>query len=326
MSLLIGRQGYIGMAIESVAGTPESTPAVFLPTTENTIDDKHEKIMDISTRASRIKDHDSVKGKQWSEGDLAMYLDANNSGYLFKLALGNEVKTDVQASPNVDNHQFYVTASGNSPKTATVWNYRGTGPAIRQMNRVAVDSLEMEVTNDGLATLTTAFMGSESSEVSAPTLTTASGTVLTWGDATVKFGDTIAAAEGNTATKVTNFKFTLNNNLETIFRTGSRTLDEITMGEAEVLGEYTLFFEDDTEFNKYLNNTKQSMVVTLTGASLGGVSEQVKLEFPRIILDDKEVDTGQADLFAITANFRAINDIAGQILVANLQNTKATVY
>lgn len=326
MSLVTGRQGYIGFALESTAGTPEASPVVFLPTTENTIEDKHEKLLDISTRASRVKDHDSVSGKKWSEGDLAMYLDATNAGYLFKAALGNEVKTDVQADPNVDNHQFYVTVSGNTPKTATLWNYRGSDPSVKQYTRSAVDSLELEVTNDGLATLTASMMGEDGTSVSAPSLTTTSGTIFTWCNATLQFGDTVAEARSATATKITNFKWNLANNLELLYRSGSCSPDEIMMKDAEVTGEYTLFFENDTELDAYINNSKRSMVMTLTGADVGGVSEQLEVVIERMFLEDKSIETGQDSLFAITGNYRAINDSPGQITVINLQNAKTDLY
>lgn len=326
MSLLTGRQGYIGYALETTPGTPEASPVVFLPTTDNSFEDKHEKLLDISSRASRIKDHDALKGKQWGEGDLGLYLDATNAGYLLKAALGNEVKTDVQASPNVDNHQFFVTASGNTAKTATLWNFRGSDPSVKRYTRVAVDTLELEVTNDGLATVTASLMGSNGTKVSAPTLTTTSGTIFTWCGASLQFGDTVAAARLATATKITNFKMSLANNLELVYRSGSCVPDAITLGDAEVTGEYTLLFEDDTELDAYINNSRRSMVMTLTGASIGGVTEQLELVFERMVLDDKSIETGQDSLFAMTGNYRAINDGAGQLLVANLQNAKTTVY
>jgi len=326
MSLVTSRQGYLGFALESIAGTPEATPSVFLPTTENTIETKHEKLMDTSSRASRIMDHNSVSGKKWSEGDVGMYLDGTNTGYLLKAALGNEVKSDFQTTPNVDNHQFYVTASGNSPKTATTWNYRGATPAVRQSNRMSIDTLELEVTNEDIATITASFMGSEGIDVTAPDLTTTSGTVFTWCGASLQFGDTVAEARDATATKITNFKMSLTNNLELLYRSGDCTPDEITMGDAEVIGEYTLFFENDTELDAYINNSKRSMVMTLTGATIGETTEQLEVVIERMFVEDKSIDTGQESLFAITSNYRAINDSPGQILVVNLRNAKSALY
>ena len=232
MSLVIGRQGYFGIAIENVAGTPESAPVVFLPFTENSLEVIAEKLTDVSSRASRVLNHDSISGRQWTEGDVSMYLDATNSGYLFKLALGQETKTQVSVSPAVDNHQFYITASGNSPKTATGWLYRGDGPAVRRTSRLAVNTLDIEVTNDDLATMTASFIGGESVSNSAPTLLTTSGTVLNWSNGCLRFGENLNDALNSQATKITNFQMSINNNLEPIFRCGNTALDEIIMGYA----------------------------------------------------------------------------------------------
>jgi len=324
MTIFTGRQGYLGLAIESVAGTPEASPSVFLPFTEQNLEKKHEKLMDISSRASRIANRDSVAGRKWTEGDVSMYLDAINSGYLFKLALGNEVKTNV--SSGIDNHQFFVTASGNNPKTATAWLYRGTGPTIQQTSKLTIDTLELEITNEDLATMTASFMGSESTSSSAPTLTTTSGTLLTWANGSLRFGDTVANARNSTPTKITNFTMSIANNLQMIYRSGSNSVDEILMGDCEVTGEYTLFFENDTHLDYYNNNSKNAMVLSLEGANIGTGIEKLEIAFDRIVLEDKSIETGQDTLFAITGTYRAINDTNGQIVVVNLQNGKTTLY
>ena len=326
MSLVIGRQGYFGLAIEATSGTPESTPSVYLPFTENSIEIIQEKLMDVSSRASRVMNHDSIQGRGRTEGDITMYLDATNSGYLFKLGLGQEVKTSVSVSPAVDNHQFFVTASGNNPKTATTWNYRGSGPTVKQATRMAVNTLDLEVMNDGLATVKAGFMGGQSTTASAPTLATASGTILTWYNGCLRFGDTVAQAINNTATKITNFKMNVTNNVELLYRCGSNQPDEVVIGSVEVTGEFTVYFEDDTYLDYYRNNSKKAMVLTLQGANLGGVYEQLQICFDRIVLEDKSIDTGQDNLFALTGTFRAIQDTNGQLVVVNLQNGKTTVY
>jgi hypothetical protein len=326
MSVEIGRQGYLGFALESVAGTAESAPSVFLPFTECSLETKHEKFSDISVRASRVKDHDSVSGKKWGEGDVSLYLDATNSGYLIKLAFGNESKADYQASPNVDNHQFYITTSGNAAKTATIWEYQGSGPTVQRYVRTAANNLEIEVGNEGLATLKTSLMGSDSTGVTAPSLTTTSGTIFAWTAATVSFGDTVEAARIASATKVTNFKFTLNNNLEMVYEFNSATVSQVLLGEAEVTGSYTLFFENDTELSAYKNNTKRAMVMTLTGASVGAATEQLEICIDRMFLEDKSIDTGASNFFAITGNYRVIQGTNGGFVTVNLRNAKTSVY
>lgn len=328
MSLTIGRQGYLGIAIESVAGTAESTPSRFIPFTENTLQDKHEKLVDISSRASRVKDHDSVVGKKWSEGDIGVYMDSLDAGYLFKLAFGIEAVTQVGSSTAYD-HLFTPTVSGNSPKTATLWNYRNDGATVRQHAYSCVDQLEIEVTNEDLAIMTASVLGGYPSTVAAPTLSTTSGTIFTWKDLTVQFGTTYAAALAATATKVTSAKIELANNVETIYRSGSAEPDAFVLGELEVTGEYTLFFENDTELNAYRNNDKRCAVFTLNGASLGGGNtEQVKIIIRRMFIEEAEMETDLDGVVAITQTFRAIQGAAtdpGFVEVV-MRNQKTTAY
>lgn len=307
MSLEIGRQGYMGLALESVPGTPESSPSVFIPFTENSLQEKHEPLVDIASRAGRQKDFNAVDGKKWSEGDMAAYVDCNNIGYLLKIALGRETKTQLNASPPVHDHEFSLTASGNTPTSATLFNYRGAGPSVKRFPYMCIDVLELEISNEDIGIATASFIGGFPEKVSAPALTTTSGTLLTWKDMTVQFGDTVADALVATPTKVTNLKIEIANNVETHYRSGSDRPDAITVGEAEVTGEFTVFLENDVELDAYRNLTKRAMVVTLNGASLGsGYSERVLIKAHRMFIEDHEPETDLDGVFAITQSFRII--------------------
>jgi len=330
MALLIGRQSSAGLAVEATPGTPEASPSVFIPFTENTLQEKHEPLMDISSRASRVKDHDAVAGKKWGEGDLAVYVDATNIGYLFKTALGNEVKTVVGGTPEVNDHQFYPTTSGNTPKSATLWDMRGSGPSVKKHAFSCIDTLEFEVTNEDIATATSSFITGFPTEVTAPTLATTSGTLLTWKDTTVKFGDNIVDAESQTATKLTNLKLTIANNVEAIYRSGDNEPDTFIVGEAEITGEYTVFLEGDTEINAYRNLTKRAMLIDLIGANIGtgGYTERVRMNIHRMIIEDEAVETELDGVLAITQSFRLIQgteENPGYFDVI-IRNLKTSVY
>lgn len=326
MAEKIGRTGYLGLAIEAASGTPESTPDVFIPFTENTMKGYHEPLVDSSARTSRIKDIQSVTGKRWGEGSVTMYLDSINVGYLLKMTLGQEARTQKNATPPVHDHLLQPTVSGNAPTTATLWNYQGVD--VEQYSYATVDVCEIEVTNDGIATLNASIMSKAPSSVSAPTLTTHSGTVFTWKDMNVRFGNTTQLAEVATPTKMTNFKLSIANNVELNYKSGSNQPDTITLGPVEVTGEYTLFFETVTERDKHYNLTKNSAVITLDGASLGsGYSEQLKFVLKKIFLQETDFETGNDDLFAITAQFRAELDTAqAGFFETVLRNGKATDY
>lgn len=322
----IGRLGYLGLAIESVNGSAEATPDVFIPFTENSMRGHHEPIRDIASRASRVADYSSVGGKKWGEGSIKMYLDSSNCGYLMKMTFGQEARAQLNATPPVHDHLFYPTVSGNAVTTATLWDYKGFD--VEQYTYASVDVAEIEVTTDGIATISTSIMSKAPTTTTAPTLTTASGTLYTWKDMNVYFGDTVVGALASSATKLTSFKATISNNLELNYKSGSQSPDTITTKQLEVTGSYSLYFESATERDKYYNLTKKSMVVRLSGANLGsGYGEKLDLVFKKVTIEDIEIETGLDDLYAITCNFRAEYSIEQAGFVeATLRNGKATDY
>lgn len=323
----IGRQGYIGLAIESVAGTPESAPSTYIPFTDYSVSDKHEPIADIASRASRLQDYDAVTGKKWGEGDIEMSLDATQVGYLLKLAFGTETVTAKSATPPVHDHNFYVTASGNAPKTATLWV--GKGVDVKKYSNMAVDTFELDVSNEGLPSVKAGFIGGYPATSAAPAMTTVSGTLLTWKDLNVKFGSSLAAAGSATATKLTSFKVTMNNNVEPIYRAGSSEPDLIATKQCEVTGEFTVVLEDTTQLENYRNLSKQAIIATFTGANLGtgGYTEQVVFQFNKVFIEEAEIDTGIDDYYMFNVTFRAIwNKEEPGFVSSTVRNGKSTVY
>lgn len=316
MAISIGRLGSLGLGIESTPGDAVAA-SVYLPYTENSLRGHHEPLEVISSKASRHMDKDSVVGKKWSEGDVAIDLDVVNSGYLWKLALGNELL--VTGTPN--NHTFYTTVSGNTPKTATLIYSRDTD--VEQYVFSAIDELSMEV-SDGIATMSASFMGKFATTGAAQTPTTTSGTVFSFKDMNVKFGATLSEASGNDATAMNDLSLTIANNVEVIHRSGSADVSTIRTKGLRVSGSYTLFFDSETDKNAYYNLNKRAMEITFTG----NANEQLRVRIPRFRLSEGEVSTGLDDFYVVNAEFVAedVIDSGVRLIDVRLQNSKSTAY
>ena len=327
MAEKIARLGFLGLAIEAVAGTPESTPDIFVPFTENSLKGMHEPIQDISARTTRIKTYGSVLGKRWGEGSVKMYLDSINAGYLFKLAMGQEARTQLQAAPPVHDHLMTPTVSGNAATTATLWNNQGVD--TEQFSYASIDTCEIEIDTDGIATINAGFMAkAPSTGVTAPTLTTTSGTLYTWKDMTARFGATVQVAQAASATKLTNFKMNIKNNLSLNYKSGSNSPDTVTYGALEIDGSFSLFFETATDRDAFYALTKRSMVISMAGAGLGGgYTEKLDIIFKKMTIEAIDMETGLDDLFALTCNFFAEwdQDQAGFVDIV-VRNAKASNY
>ncbi len=326
MAEKIVRLGYVGLAIEATPGSAEPTPDIFIPYIENSLQGHHEPLKDLSARASRVAQYGSVAGKKWGEGSLKMYLDSSNAGYLLKMAFGSESNTLQNTTPPVYDHLMYPTVSGNNVTSATLWDYRGFD--VEQYTYMAADVTEIEVTTEGIATISTSMMGKAPTTVTAPALTTASGTLYTWKDMNVYFGTTTVAALAASPTKLTQFKATISNNVSLNYKSGSQGPDTVTTKQLEVTGSYALYFESATDRDNYMNLVKQSMVVRLTGANLGaGFGEKIDFVFRKVRIDSISRSTGLDDLFLITCTFAAEMDQAQAGFVeATVRNGKSSVY
>lgn len=318
MAKSIGRLGYVGVGIESVAGTPVA-PSVYLPFTESSLVGIHEPIEEIASNSSRHQDRTSVGGKKWSEGDVSMNLDIVNSGYLFKMAMGNEVLQT--GTPNV--HTFYTVASGNTPKSATIVFGRETD--IEQYSYSCIDELSLEVSEE-LATVTASFMGNFPTVGTAQSVVTTSGTVLAFKDYEVRFGNDLTAASIASATPMTDLTFTIANNVEVIHQSGQQTPRAIRTKQLQISGEYNLFFENEDDKNAYYNLNKRAMEIKFTG----NANEEIKIRVPRFRLNESEVSSGLDDFFMIKCAWVA-EDVVDTTTATRLcdvifKNTKATVY
>ena len=324
MAKNIGRLGYLGLALESTPGTAVTTADVFVPYTEISLRGHHEPIEVIGATASRFVQRSSVIGKKWSEGDVAMDLDTHVSGYLFKMALGNEILTT--GSPN--EHNFYVTQSGNTPKTATLIFNRG-GTDIEQYAYSSLNELTMEV-SDGLATMSASIMGGFPTTGSSQTSVVTSGTNFAFPDFAVRFGSDLSAAAGASVTTISDYSLTMSNEVEVIHQVGSVTPVALRTKGFTSAGSYQLFFENETEKNEYYSLNKKAMEIKLTGVN----SEELKVRVPRLRLNESEVETGIDDFFMITTEF-VVEDQVGagaaldsgvRFLDVTLKNDKSDVY
>lgn len=323
MAKAIGRLGYLGLALESSPGTQNTTPSVFIPYTDISLRGHHEPIEVIGSTASRFVQRTSVVGKKWSEGDVSIDLDSVVSGYFLKMLFGNEVLTT--GSPNT--HNFYVTSSGNTPKTATMIFGRDTD--VEQYTYVALNELSLEV-SDGLAVMSASVMGDFPSTGVAQTPTVTSGTVFAFPNMEVRFGGTLATAASASDTTVSELSLTMSNEVEMIYQSGQANPTALRTKGFTATGNYSVFFETETEKNEYYNLNKKAMEVKFNGIT----NEDLKFRMPRIRLNESEVNTGIDDFFMVDTEFIVEDQVGGggsldsgvRFMDAVLRNSKAAVY
>lgn len=316
----IGRKGWIGIGLESTAGSPVAI-VDYVPFTENTLQGMHETISNEASYGVRDRVFDTASGKKWSEGSLAVNVDGKYFGYLLIGALGTDTPANVAGS--VYDHVI-TRNNSNTPQTMTITQARGS--VDEQYYRgVAVKTLEVSV-SDGLAEGRASLIGQFPITTTSGSLTTASGGLFTFGDARFAFGASVSAAGSNTNLKPSDFKLTIENNTVARFRHGSLDATDIMHGEFEATAEGTLFFEGTTQRDYYYNNSKNAASFSMTGRGIGGgYNESLEFRMYRTAYEGFDLETGLADFYAEKFTVRCAYDNANSKSIdAVLRNTTSS--
>lgn len=314
MSVKLGREPTVGIGIESTPGTAV-VASKYLPFVTCNIRGIQEPITDESVKGVRDKTWGAITGPKHGEGDIETYVDVENAMYLLYPALGSCSSTTASGETAVYEHTLTRKLS-NPPKTVTII-YNDTQDA-RAYTYAVINTLELTV-SDGLATISANILSKfPTSSTSSQSIT--EERVLAFKDYTIKFGsgatgtEALTAAAAATATPVRSFTLKINNNAEVQYLSGDNNAAQISIGEFEVEGEYTLFYESTTDRDHYetlLNNSDpvRAMIVSFTGNSIGsGETEEIQIKIPNFYLHDRTVDTASNGFITENPSFVAEYD------------------
>lgn len=294
----IGRLRWVGIAIESSPGVPK-TPANYLPFADCSLIEVVEKVGD--TQARGIVDAESENSqilKTSGKGTIKMTLDPTYAPYLLKLALGTSTPTSLGSG--VYSHAMSRNNS-NTPTTASITHDRVVDR--RLATYAVVNSLSLSF-KDNLAEISADFMTRLPVTTASGTLTTVSGTLFAFNDATVQLGANLTAAAGAVATKVSSFDLKVERNAELVYQSGSADPAQIIWKEFKVSGSFSVLFENTTQRDAYLASSKQAVIVKFNGNGIGGgFSELIQIRVAKLRSEGYSIDSGLDNLILETVNF-----------------------
>ena len=291
----IGREGWVGVAFETSPGSGGTDSVKYLPYTSNTLHNVVEIVDDEAAKGVREKTWGSVATKTRGEGDIGMSLSAETLPYFLIPALGTCETSELETGV----YRHTVRRKTGNPPTTICLNVFDTFDILQYTYGV---SNTTEITfSDGLIETTTGILSKK------PVNGSGSGavdedTILAFKDAKIYFGSTLIAAEANAdagtgATALTAFTLRISNNAEAQYASGNSSPDKISLGQFEVGGDYTLFFENRTEREYYENQNKRAMVAVFKEADkITGKNyyRKIKICIPKFHLTDRGIDTAPA--------------------------------
>ena len=214
MSVVTGRLGWVGLAVEATPGVPVP-PVDYIPYIDCTIEEKIAALDDASVRGILdMHPENSQQGKQWAQGALKVNLDAKLAPYLIKSVMGADT-APVSEGNGVYTHTMSETNTSNIPTSLSVIVNR-SGVDKLLFPYAIVNSMDLAY-SDGFAELTANMMARFPSTSVSGTLVTTSGFYYAFRHATVQVGsDIIAAGNSPTPLKLRSLQLTINNNSEAL--------------------------------------------------------------------------------------------------------------
>lgn len=323
-----GTQVVVGLGVESYAAPGVAVAeTVFIPWADFSMQGVSEKSHFTSARGIRNMSSNSMIKRKYSQGSIGFIPNVKNFPYALSLAMGGVSSSGV--SDSAYTHTFTINNTNATPRTATVTIKEGGIQTVQYLNCVC-DALSFEVSDDyakASVDLIGTFPGTDTISESF-----SNETEFAYHNYTAKFGTSLSAAAGNSATPLKSFKLDIKNNvqLDEAFLSGANTIaaGNLVNGRLQITGSYSLHFSDTTELAKYQANTKNALIVTFTGALIGASSlETIQFKLGRLVLTKPPVEYNIDGILVLNQEFEVeyeATDLELQAVVINNVNNAST--
>lgn len=323
-----GTQVSVGLGIESYAAPGVAVAETyFIPWAEFSMQGVSEKAHFTSVRGIRNSSSNSMIKRRYSQGSIGFIPNVKNMPYALSLALGGVSSSGI--SDSAYTHTFTVNNTNATPRTATITVEEGAIQTVQYLNCVC-DNFSFEVSDEYAKCTLDMIGGFAGTDTISETF--ANETEFAYHQYTAKFGTSLSAAAGNSATPLKSFKLDLKNNvqLDEAFLSGANTITagNLVNGRLQITGSYSLHFSDTTELAKYQANTKNALIVTFTGSLIGSTSaETIQFKLGRLVLTKPPVEYNIDGILVLTQEFEVeyeATDLEMQAIVINNVNNAST--
>lgn len=270
--------GYFGLKRESTWGSGGAATVFFELLSENLTLNKDR--FDYKNIIGTLAQPDDLAGVNRVAGGIVVAANPANIGYLLMSTFNTVTTTSLTAAlwkhiykqPTNSNSAF-STACPTVPYTAEI--FRDVTTATQYTGLVA-NNISFNFTPNQDVRVTADFIGRGTSPVSAQVATFPNSplTPFTFDQCSVSLG-------GSATARIENLTVSVNNNFEGIpSLNNSKDIAKIKRtGPQMVSISGTIDYEDQTEYNDFVNQTERQLIVTATM----GASFQMILNMPRIV-------------------------------------------
>ena len=291
MAFAQGSRSSLSYIAESAFGTTPSTPTFAnLPFNTHSLDLTKDRVEGNEIQADRMPRVDRHGNKQ-AGGSIEVDLRKGDFDGLFESAFLNTYSTN-------------VLKIGTTPKYFSFEDAANDIAQFRLFTGMAVSTLNVSIAPNQMVTGTFDLVGKTMTQAGTTASTGGTPTASSTNAPFDSYSGTITDG-GSGLAIVTSLDFSLTNSFAPTFVIGSDSAQQLEFGRAIVEGTMTVYYEDATLINKFLNETESSLSVSVddpTGAS------SYTFDFPRVKYNGAAVPVQNPASRLITIPFVSLFD------------------
>lgn len=309
------QQRRFGLALESTRGTAITTPTKWYPVDKgSTLNYELEHIKDDALRGI-IEEFPEIAGVKKGQGKIKMPLDAQTVVEFLKSLLGG-VSSVQQASTTAYLHTVTKATSIYRPSYTMFMDYGNS--IIKKYSLGVVNKMQLTGPVDGLVQMEAdvLFQTEADGAIGSPAFPT---------QRYLAFNHTVFNIAGSAVTDIKNWQLMIDGGSKVLrtLTTSQDIQDILVMAKQVISGKFTIFFQNQTERNKFLANTSTSAEVVMTHTDAAGVSYPylVDITLPKIQYKAYPFDEDEG-LLAAKVDFEAVYDSgSSKQITIGVQNT-----
>ena len=291
MAFAQGSRSSLSYIAESAFGTTPSTPTFAnLPFNTHSLDLTKDRVEGNEIQADRMPRVDRHGNKQ-AGGSIEVDLRKGDFDELLESAFLNTYSTN-------------VLKIGTTPKYFSFEDAANDIAQFRLFTGMAVSTLNVSIAPNQMVTGTFDLVGKTMTQAGTTASTGGTPTASSTNAPFDSYSGTITDG-GSGLAIVTSLDFSLTNSFAPTFVIGSDSAQQLEFGRAIVEGTMTVYYEDATLINKFLNETESSLSVSVddpTGAS------SYTFDFPRVKYNGAAVPVQNPASRLITIPFVSLFD------------------
>lgn len=292
-----GSRTSLAYIAETTFGTTPSSPTFAnLPVNTHSLDLTKDRVEGNEIQADRMPRVDRHGNKQ-AGGSIEVDLRKGD----FDEFIESAMLSTWDATPVDADDELKV---GTTPKYFSIEDAANDISQFRLFTGMSVSSMNVSIAPNQMVTTTFEMVGKTMTQAGSTASTGGSPTAASTNSPFDSYSGTISDG-GSGISIVTSIDFSVSNSFAPTFVVGSDSAQQLEFGRAVVEGTMTVYYEDETLINKFLQETESAVEVTVddpTGTNLYTFS------FPRVKYNGASVPLQNPQSRLITLPFIALYD------------------